>query len=155
VKTHEFADFGNITRPVSAREREMLQAYIEKGYDLFLTRCAEGRNMPKDSMALYAEGRVWTGNQAKEIGLVDELGGVEKAIEIAAELANLGKSYVIFEYPKMRSRIDELLKPAKEELAARTLKEYLGDSYELFTILKDLKDQDYVQARIPFDLNIK
>ncbi len=86
----------------------MLQAYIEKGYDLFLTRCAEGRNMPKDSMALYAEGRVWTGNQAKEIGLVDELGGVEKAIEIATELANLGKSYVIFEYPKMRSRIDEL-----------------------------------------------
>ena len=155
VKTHEFADFGNITRPVSAREREMLQAYIEKGYDLFLTRCAEGRNMPKDSMALYAEGRVWTGNQAKEIGHVDELGAVEKAIEIAAELANLGKSYVIFEYPKMRSRIDELLKPAKEELAARTLKEYLGDSYELFTILKDLKDQDYVQARIPFDLNIK
>lgn len=155
VKTHEFADFGNISRPVNEREREMLQAYIEKGYDLFLTRCAEGRNMPKDSMALYAEGRVWTGNQAKEIGLVDELGGIEKAIEIAAELANLGKSYVIFEYPKMRSRIDELLKPAKEELAARTLKEYLGDSYELFTILKDLKEQDYVQARIPFDLNIK
>jgi protease-4 len=155
VKTHEFADFGNITRPFNEKERQMLQAYIEKGYDLFLTRCAEGRNMPKDSMALYAEGRVWTGNQAKEIGLVDELGGVEKAIEIAAELANLGKSYVVFEYPKMRSRLDELLKPAKEELAARTLKEYLGESYELFMILKDLKEQDYIQARVPFDLNIK
>jgi len=155
VKTHEFADFGNITRPFNEKERQMLQAYIEKGYDLFLTRCAEGRNMPKDSMALYAEGRVWTGNQAKEIGLVDELGGIEKAIEIAAELANLGKSYVVFEYPKMRSRIDELLKPAKEELAARTLKEYLGESYELFMILKDLKEQDYIQARVPFDLNIK
>ncbi len=155
VKTHEFADFGNITRPMNEREREMLQAYIEKGYDLFLTRCAEGRDMPKDSMALYAEGRVWTGNQAKEIGLVDELGGIEKAIEIAAELANLGKSYVIFEYPRMRSRIDELLQPAKEELAARTLKGYLGESYELFMILKDLKEQDYIQARIPFDLNIK
>jgi len=141
--------------PLMKNERQMLQAYIEKGYDLFLTRCAEGRNMPKDSMALYAEGRVWTGNQAKEIGLVDELGGVEKAIEIAAELANLGKSYVVFEYPKMRSRLDELLKPAKEELAARTLKEYLGESYELFMILKDLKEQDYIQARVPFDLNIK
>ncbi len=155
VKTHEFSDFGNITRPFTEREREMMQAYIEKGYDLFLTRCAEGRNMPKDSMALYAEGRVWTGNQAKEIGLVDELGGIEKAIEIAAEMANLGKSYVIFEYPRMRSRIDELLKPAKEELAARTLKGYLGESYELFMILKDLKEQDYVQARIPFDPNIR
>ena len=155
VKTHEFADFGNITRPVSAREREMLQAYIEKGYDLFLTRCAEGRNMPKDSMALYAEGRVWTGNQAKEIGLVDELGGMERAIEVAAEMANLGKSYVVFEYPKMRSRIDELLRPAREDLAAQTLKEYLGDSYELFMILKNLKEQDYIQARVPFDLNIR
>jgi len=155
VKTHEFSDFGNISRPFNERERQMLQAYIEKGYDLFLTRCAEGRDMPKDSMALYAEGRVWTGNQAKEIGLVDELGGIEKAIEIAAEMANLGKSYVVFEYPKVRSRLEELLKPAKEELAARTLKEYLGESYELFLMLKDLKEQDYVQARIPFDLNIR
>lgn len=155
VKTHEFSDFGNISRPFNERERQMLQAYIEKGYDLFLTRCAEGRDMPKDSMALYAEGRVWTGNQAKETGLVDELGGIEKAIEIAAEMANLGKSYVVFEYPKMRSRFEELLKPAKEELAARTLKEYLGESYELFLMLKDLKEQDYVQARIPFDLNIR
>jgi len=132
----------------------MLQKMIERGYDLFLTRCAEGRSMPKDSLALYAEGRVWTGNQAKEIGLVDELGGIEKAIGIAAEMANLGKSYVVFEYPKMRSRIDELLNPAKEDLAARTLKEYLGESYELFMILKDIKEQDYIQARIPFDLNI-
>jgi len=56
VKTHEFSDFGNISRPFNEREKQMLQAYIEKGYDLFLTRCAEGRNMPKDSMALYAEG---------------------------------------------------------------------------------------------------
>jgi len=81
VKTHEFSDFGNISRPFNEREKQMLQAYIEKGYDLFLTRCAEGRNMPKDSMALYAEGRVWTGNQAKEIGLVDELGGIEKQLK--------------------------------------------------------------------------
>jgi protease-4 len=155
VKTHEFSDFGNITRSFNEREKEKMQAYIERGYDLFLTRCAEGRNMPKDSLALYAEGRVWTGNQAKEIGLVDELGGIEKAIEIAAEMANLGKSYVIFEYPKMRSRIDELLSPNKEELAAQTLKGYLGESYELFMILKDLKEQDYVQARIPFVPNIR
>ncbi|MBK5194680.1 MAG: signal peptide peptidase SppA [Proteiniphilum sp.] len=154
VKTNEFSDFGNITRPFNDQERQMLQKMIERGYDLFLTRCAEGRNMPKDSLSLYAEGRVWTGNQAREIGLVDELGGIEKAIEIAAEMANLGKSYVVFEYPKMRSRIDELLNPAKEDLAARTLKEYLGESYELFMILKDIKEQDYIQARIPFNLNI-
>ncbi|WP_298650701.1 signal peptide peptidase SppA, partial [uncultured Proteiniphilum sp.] len=95
VKTNEFSDFGNITRPFNDRESQLLQTMIERGYDLFLTRCAEGRDMPKDSMELYAEGRVWTGNQAKEIGLVDELGGIERAIEIAADMANLGKSYVV------------------------------------------------------------
>ncbi len=110
--------------------------------------------MEKDSLALYAEGRIWTGNQAKEIGLVDELGGIERAIEIAAEEANLGKSYVVFEYPRLRSRLDELINPMKEDIAARTLKEHLGDSYELFMLLKDLKQQEYLQARIPYDLNI-
>ena len=154
VKTNEFSDFGNLTRPFNEREKEMMQAMIERGYDLFLTRCAEGRDMPKDSMALYAEGRVWTGNQAKEIGLVDELGGIEKAIEIAAEMANLGKSYVVFEYPKLRSKFEELLNPQKEELVARTMKEYLGESYEMFMLLKDIKEQDYIQARIPYELNI-
>ncbi|MDR2815337.1 MAG: signal peptide peptidase SppA [Proteiniphilum sp.] len=155
VKTNEFSDFGNIVRPFNEREKQLLQSMIERGYDLFLTRCAEGRNMPKDSMALYAEGRVWTGNQAKEIGLVDELGGIEKAIEIAAEMANLGKSYVVFEYPRLRSRFDELLNPQKDELVARTIKEYLGESYETFMLLKDIKEQDYIQARIPYELNIQ
>lgn len=155
VKTNEFADFGNIARPFNDKEKELMQNYVEAGYDLFLTRCAEGRNIDKDTLALYAEGRVWTGNQAKEIGLVDELGGIERAIEIAADLANLGKSYVVFEYPKLYSPIEELLNPAKEELAAKTMKEYLGESYELFMLLKNIKDQDYIQARIPFELNIK
>lgn len=154
VKTNEFSDFGNITRSLNDREKQHLQSMVERGYDLFLTRCAEGRNMPKDSLALYAEGRVWTGNQAKEIGLVDELGGIEKAIEIAAEMANLGKSFVVFEYPKLRSVFEELINPKKEELAAQTLKKYLGESYEMFMILKDIKEQDYIQARIPYELNI-
>ncbi len=154
VKTNEFSDFGIITRPFNDQESIMLQSMIERGYDLFLTRCSEGRGMPKDSLALYAEGRVWTGNQAKKIGLVDELGGIEKAIEIAAEMANLGKSYVVLEYPKLRSRFNEFLNPMKEDLAAQTLKEFLGESYELFMLLKDIKQQDYIQARIPFDLNI-
>ena len=155
VKTNEFADFGNLTRPLNANEQQVMQNYVETGYDLFLTRCAEGRNIPIETLSQYAEGRVWTGNQAKEIGLVDELGGIEKAIEIAADMANLGKSYVVFEYPTLRSPLQELIDPAKDELAARTLKEYLGESYELFMLLKDIKEQDYIQARIPFELNIQ
>lgn len=155
VKTNEFADFGNLTRPFNESEKQMMQHFVETGYDLFLKRCAEGRKMDIEKLAQYAEGRVWTGNQAKEIGLVDELGGIEKAIEIAADRANLGKSYVVFEYPKLISPIEELLKPAKEELAIKTMKNYLGESYELFMMLKNIKDQDYIQARIPFELNIR
>ncbi len=155
VKTNEFADFGSLNRPFNTQERELLQAYINRGYDLFLTRCADGRNMHKDSLAQYAEGRVWTGNQAKELGLVDELGGIDKAIEIAADLANLGKSYVIFEYPKLKSPFEELFSKQKNELAAKTLKEYLGESYTLFNLIKDVKEQDYIQARVPYDINIK
>ncbi len=155
VKTNEFSDFGNISRAFNAKEVEMMQSYVDNGYDLFLTRCADGRGMPKDSLAKYAEGRIWTGNHAKEIGLVDELGGIDEAIHFAAELANLGKSYAVFEYPRMRSRFEEILNKNKEELAAKTLKSYLGESYDMFLLLKDIKEQDFIQARIPYDLNIK
>ena len=154
VKTNEFGDFGNISRPFNEQEKALLQKEIERGYDLFLARCAEGRDMPKDSLAQYAEGRVWTGNQAKEIGLVDELGGIERAIGMAAELANLGKSYVVFEYPKMRSLFEELFDRSSSDLAARTIKEQLGESYELFMLLHNIRKQDYIQARIPYELNI-
>lgn len=155
VKTNEFSDFGNISRAFNAKEVEMMQSYVDNGYDLFLTRCADGRGMPKDSLAKYAEGRIWTGNHAKEIGLVDELGGIDEAIHFAAELANLGKSYAVFEYPRIRSRFEEILNKNKEELAAKTLKSYLGESYDMFLLLKDIKEQDFIQARIPYDLNIK
>lgn len=155
VKTNRYADFGDVSRPLNEGEKELFQNLVNRGYDLFLTRCANGRNMVKDSLALYAEGRVWTGNQAKEIGLVDELGGIGKAIEIAAELANLGKSYVVFEYPKMRSPFEELFNPQKEDLALKMLEEYLGESYDLFMLVRDLKEQDFIQARIPFDLAIQ
>lgn len=155
VKTNEFSDFASdLSRPLNAQEAAMIQSMIDRGYELFLRRCAEGRDIPVDTLAQYAEGRVWTGNQALQIGLVDELGGIERAIEIAAELANLGKSYVIFEYPKKLSPIEEFLSKDKKDLAAETLKEYLGESYDMFMLIKSLKEQDFIQARLPYDPNI-
>ncbi len=153
VKTHEYADFGNFARAMNEGEKEILQSYVERGYDLFLTRCAEGRNIPKDTLALYAEGRVWTGHQAKEIGLVDELGDLKKAIEIAADLADIDE-YLVYEFPKMRSFIEELLDSKKKDIAAETIKEYLGNHYQVLTLVKNLKDQDYVQARLPYNFNV-
>ena len=153
VKTHEYSDFGNFARAMNEGEKEILQSYVEKGYDLFLTRCAEGRNIPKDTLAQYAEGRVWTGQQAKEIGLVDELGDLKKAIEIAADLADIDE-YLVYEFPKMRSFIEELLDSKKKDIAAETIKEYLGDHYQVLSLVKNIKEQDYVQARLPYNFNV-
>jgi protease-4 len=155
VKTHRFSDFGNATRPMDDSEKALLQNYINRGYDTFLSRCAEGRNIPKDTLEKYAEGRVWTGNQALKIGLVDKLGNIMTAIETAAELAKVGNNYIVYEYPKKRTFIEEFLSKGKEDLAAKTLKEYLGESYNLFMTIKNMKDEDFIQARIPYDLNIQ
>lgn len=154
VKTHEYGDFGNFARPMRDDEKEILQSFVERGYDLFLSRCAEGRNIPKDTLALYAEGRVWTGSQAKEIGLVDELGDIKRAVEIAADLADIHDDFLVYEYPKMRSFIEELLDNKQNDIAAETLKEYLGEQYQIFTLIKNIKDQDYVQARLPYNFNV-
>lgn len=155
VKTNKYSDFGNAMRPMNDDEKALLQSYINRGYDMFLSRCAEGRNIPKDSLEKYAEGRVWTGNQALKIGLVDKLGGIEEAIKTGAELAELGTDYVVYEYPRKRSFIEEIFDQKKEDLAAKTLKEYLGDSYNLFMMVKNIKNEDFIQARLPYEPNIK
>ena len=108
---------------------------------------------PKDTLALYAEGRVWTGRQAKEIGLVDELGDLKKAIDIAADLADID-DYLVYEFPKMRSFIEELLDKKQKDIAAEIIKEYLGDHYQILSLVKDIKNQDYVQARLPYNFNV-
>ena len=154
VKTHEFADFGNFARPMRDNEKELLQSHVERGYELFLTRCSDGRNIPKETLALYAEGRVWTGNQAKEIGLVDELGDLRTAIDIAAGLAEIENDYLVYEFPKMRTFIEELFDKSQKDIAAETIKEHLGNHYNVFMLVKDIKEQDYVQARLPYNFNI-
>ena len=89
VKTNKYADFGNIMRPFNEDEKSLLQMMITEGYDTFVTRCAEGRHMTKEAIEKIAEGRVWTGETAKELGLVDELGGIDKALDIAVAKAGI------------------------------------------------------------------
>lgn len=154
VKTNKFADFGDATRPMRPEEKVILQQYIEHGYDLFLTRCSEGRNIPKDSLDYIAQGRVWTGNQALKIGLVDALGNIDTAIEEAAKLAKLD-DYSLQDYPKKVDFLESLLSNQKEEFATKAMKEYLGKDYELFKTIKEIKEQDFVQARMPYDISIR
>lgn len=157
VKTNKMSDFGDISRPMNEDEKAILQSYIEKGYDLFLTRCAEGRNINKDSLNQIAQGRVWTGSQALGLGLVDALGGIDDAVESAAYLAEV-ENYTISEYPQKISPWEAIFNISTEEAASYFMKEYIGEEYELVKSIKEIKDlkqQDFIQARIPYELEVK
>jgi len=133
-------------RPLNEGEFAMLQAYIERGYDAFLSRCAEGRNMNKAALDSIGQGRVWTGAQAVSIGLADTLGGIETAVEMAANLANL-EDYSIEEYPRVKDPFERFFEEAFRYAKARSLEFVLGkDGYEAGLLLKALENYDYRQA---------
>jgi len=157
VKTNKMSDFGDISRPMNDGEKTILQAYIEKGYDLFLTRCSDGRGIQKDSLNQIAQGRVWTGKQALDLGLVDALGGIEDAVEDAASMAEI-VDYTVSEYPRRISAFEAFFNINKEDISSRLMKEYLGEDFGLVKTVKEiknLKEQDFIQARIPYELEIK
>lgn len=155
VKTNKFSDFGNLMRPVNGDERALLQMMISQGYDLFVSRCAEGRHMTKEGIEKIAEGRVWTGEMAKGIGLVDELGGIDKALEIAARKAEL-KGYTIVSYPTPKDILSTLLDVQPNNyVESQVLKSQLGDYYKDFNLLRNIKERAMIQARVPFELNVK
>ena len=155
VKTNKFADFGNIMRPFNEDEKTLMQMMITQGYDTFVSRCAEGRNMTKEAIEKVAEGRVWTGEAAKELGLVDELGGIDTALEIAVKKAGI-EGYTVVSYPAKQDFLSSLLdtKPTNY-VEAQILKSKLGEYYQQFGMLKNLTERSMIQARIPFELNIK
>lgn len=155
VKTNKYADFGNIMRPFNEEERSLLQMMITEGYDTFVSRCAEGRHMTKEAIEKIAEGRVWTGETAKKLGLVDELGGIDKAMDIAVTKAGI-EGYTVVSYPAKQDFFSSLLdtKPTNY-VESQLLKSKLGEFYQQFGLLKNLQEQSMIQARIPFELNIK
>ena len=135
VKTNELSDFGNTMRPMTDSERVILQNYINRGYDLFISRCAEGRNTSNDEIKRVAEGRVWTGADALSLGLVDVLGGLDDAIAIAASKAGLTDNYAVAEYPKQKDELTQILeKLTGESLTTILLKSKLANTELSFLI---------------------
>ena len=116
VKTGKFADALSATRPKSTEEMAIVQREVDNVYSDFLRKVAEGRNQPAEHIAKIAEGRVWSGIDALELGLVDEMGGLEDAIAYAAEIAGLGEDPSIRDYPQVKNFFDEL----KENLNLNT-----------------------------------
>lgn len=154
VKTNKNADFGAINRPISNEEGRMIQHNVNNTYELFVKRCADGRKMSPASIKKIAEGRVWSGVQAKELGLVDELGGIEKAIAIAKEKSAV-EGYTLLTYPEEPSLLDQMLNKDSEEYIHLQLKSLLGDYYSGLNWLQNLDKKDRVQARLPFILTVK
>lgn len=154
VKTNKLADMGNFSRPFNASEKEAMQNYINNGYKLFVKRCADGRQMSTEAIEKIAEGRVWTGRTAKEIGLVDELGGLDKALEIAAEKAGV-EAYSTISYPAKADFFSTLIETGKNDYIEGKMSETFGEYYDYLKFVENLKDADRIQARMPFDLRIK
>ncbi len=161
VATGKFSGLGNPNKLMTKEERDIIQKSVEKIYEEFTTKAAEGRKMNVEDLKKIASGRVWTGEQGKANGLVDKLGNFEDAIALAAEKAKLKKDdYKLKYYPTKKdffSKISEKLGGAKisQQVLDKYLEEKMGDVYKYYQFVEKIGKMDKVQARIPFTLEFK
>jgi protease IV len=155
VNTSASSDFPSITRTFSAHEKTILQAGVDSTYLHFKQMVATGRNMSLENVEAIAQGRIWTGVKAKEIGLVDEIGGIDEAIAGAVKLAGI-KTFSIAEFPEQKeSVLDDIILSLTEETTAQMQAEQLGILYPHYLSLKELMYRPVMQARMPYELIIK
>ena len=163
VKTNKHADFGApsvygmLGRPFTGEESSLMQAEIERGYDLFISRVAEGRGISKDSVDAIGQGRVWTGEQALKRGLVDKLGNLDDAIAEAAQLAEL-EEYSVDTYPAPANFFEQMMNQGKESYFDEHIKAALGDMYPMLgtmqLMMKPQRIDQCIYTRVPFDLKM-
>jgi protease-4 len=149
VKTNRLSDFGSMSRPLTAEEKQIFQQGVEKVYDTFTKRVANGRKMEQANVDSIGQGRVWSGVEAKNIGLVDEFGGLNDAIAAAAKMANLSK-YRTVELPKQKDPFKEILSELGNEAETKYLNYKLGDEAKYFNKAQDLLKMQGIQARLPY-----
>lgn len=153
VKTNKHADFGSMNRPFNDDERAIMQRYINQGYATFIKRCADGRGMSTADIEAIAQGRVWTGEMAMEIGLVDLLGDIELAKEIAAEKAGI-ENYTLISYPKEQGAFDMFLNQAKESYIEARIGKVVGDFKPELDLIYNLENMNRIQARLPYHIHL-
>lgn len=155
VKTAQHATLGSVTRPLTAVEKQFIQASIDSVYLDFKTRVSEGRKKDLDYVDSIAQGRVWTGKRAVELGLADRIGGLNDALNCAAGLAGIEK-YSIREYPEPVGLLDMLKGGYSKNIQSKAIREELGETgFEIFNQLKRIQQSTQgVQARLPFDITV-
>jgi protease IV len=155
VSTGKFSDVPTITRPMTEQEKEIVQNQINQIYETFTSKAAQGRNMTQDKLKEYASGRVWSGVEAKQRGLVDEYGGLEKAIAIAAAKAGVENDYRIKELPARKSFLEEIFGDLGSQVKSQSLKAELGEMYPYYQMFKKVESMKGIQARMPYELTIQ
>ncbi len=153
VNTNKNSDFPSIYRPMNIYEKEAMQRSIEKTYSEFVDKVASGRKMTPGSVDSIAQGHVWCGTIAKNIGLVDETGGLNDAIKGAADLANLD-IYSVRELPEAQDPYLKLLNQLTGEIGMNLIKKELGESYRFYKELMEIRDLSGIQARLPYFIEI-
>ncbi|MBF1449171.1 MAG: signal peptide peptidase SppA [Prevotella oris] len=156
VKTNRNSVFGASGHPFTPEQLSLLQNNVNRGYMLFKKRVAEGRKMTMEQVENIAQGRVWLGQDAIKLKLVDQLGGLDDAIAKAAKLAKMN-DYETASYPSPLSTWEQLLGSyvGGDDLLNGKMQAYLGEFYEPFKIINDAKHMDKVQARMPYIIKIK
>lgn len=153
VKTNALADIGSSTRSMTMQERQIIQNGVERVYATFIGRVAEGRKKSTADIDSIGQGRVWSGSDAKDLGLVDELGGLNDAINYAAKKANIDK-YRILELPKSKNLVEQIFNNVDDETETRILKTHLGNTYPYYMKFNHVLNMRGIQARMEYDVDI-
>lgn len=152
VKTHQNSNPLSVTTPMTSDAKVLMQRNVEQFYINFINRVATGRNRTPEYIASIAKGRVWTGADAKGLGLIDEFGGLNKAIQIAAKKAGL-KKYGIISYPKTKGLLEQIMDTESKELSLKAFTKELGKPYSFFLQLRDISNMQGVQKRMDYILS--
>ncbi len=155
VKTAPYADAGTVYRPLNEKEKNIVQANVDMIYSQFKQRVADGRKRDTAYVDSIAQGRVWTGFRAKEIGLIDRFGGIEDAIKSAATMAKL-TDYNVREYPEPKNIFEQIFGKSDPLSYSEKMKEELGaENYKIYLEMKRVREMsNTVQARLPFQFFI-
>jgi protease-4 len=152
VTTGEYSDYITVSRALSSSEKAIIQNSVNQGYETFTSKAAEGRGMTVDQLKAVASGRVWTGEQAVDNGLIDGLGGLTDAIEMAAVKAGIEDDYRLRYYPVQKTSLEEFMDILAGSSQARAMKLQLGELYPYVDMINKVKEMDGIQARMPFEL---
>ena len=154
VMTNKNADFPNVTRPLPEYHEKVIEREIEKIYSEFLGLVSQGRNLPMDKVDEVGQGRIWSAEDALEHGLIDRIGGLKMAIDMAADAAGI-EEYTLTSLPEQKGPFEEIMEQLTGQTRTSKLRAELGDLYSYYELIMEVRHMEGIQARMPFEVNVK